>query len=312
MSIAQIAKGLTLSFDKPGLPPRRAVNDRGMPLGKMARLYLFENGSNGVSMTTFTDALGLANATIKLGANPTKQSYGAQITDTDGLVLDSGLIFPASGAVVMAIQHTVTVPTNQFLGLAAPSSNNFPATKGGNFGNAGAPYPNIWVDSGSGQQDTFGLLDHAGDEFGENVRPHISTTKGAGSSWNVIAWRWNGTYGLTDLCTLYRWRDASVYESVMIPNTSTGLSKGGLGWCGRGPLDTDADMVGYWAALSGSPTVCFGLWPWGVLRPATGRIGLAAILNSFPDDSELKEIMLRSAEVMIGRSVFPVGYPGVG
>lgn len=306
MSIVRTAKGLTLARDKPGVTKLMSVNDRGIPIGKLGGLWYFEQGSNGsVTNPPYTDAMGFSNATIHLGASPTKRSYGHEMTDVDGVVYDSGIAWPVSGAVIMALKHTVSLGTEQYLGLAAPESNNFPATQGGSFGNAGHPYPNIWTDNTSGQEDSFGMLDNAGTHFGTSFRPHISATKGPASSWNIMAFRWNNTQGWVDVCTLWRWRTATAYESVWIPNTSTGLSSGGLGWAGH----QHANMVGAWTGL-GAYNVFFGIWPFSTIRPATGQVGCAAVCVELPDDDELKEIMLRMAEIMIGRGVSVSGYPG--
>lgn len=309
MSILRTAKGLTLSsYTVPGVPRLKAVNSLKIPLEQLSALYYFEEGTNGVVRNPpYDNVLGNAtyDATIKLGASPTKRSYGHEHTDVDGIVYDSHVPWPVSGCVVMAVKHTVALGTQQYIHLAGPSSDDFPVTQGGNF-STGAPYPNIWVDSGGGQQDTIGLLDHAGTEFGSSVRPNIAVEKGPASSWNIVAFRWNNVLGLVDVCTLWRFRAATTYESVWLPNTTTSLSKGGLGWAGI----QHANMVGYWTAIAGSgATVCFGLWPFGVLRPATGQVGLAAIISGWADDEYVRETALPLADIMIDRGFTPSGYP---
>lgn len=317
------APGTTGSITSFAGAPQNYDRNNGFPTNDLLSLFLLTEGTigAGVAGPWANSVPAGASATLLLGAQPTRQSYGLQLNaDGDGGVLDSGRLFTASGTAIIAIKSDTPIPTNQYGAWFGPKY-DFPGAKTGTFP-TNAPRPIIYSNSGSDETDAHGMLDSAGANFGANVSPYISPAASVSpaSSWNIVAFRYdNSANGFVDLSTLARWAKVTgnqpPYSEVI-----TGFRKGMLGHTYRShlgdkkvsppaPATVTPALAAYWSFyVSGSYNAVFGLWPNSTLRPVNGRLGLFAYYGVAVTDDILREAMLAAGDIMVGRGIAPAGF----
>jgi hypothetical protein len=159
----------------------------------LGALYLFENGSAGSALSQFLDVSGNTpahNGThAESSVNPTRRSYGIEVNDAFGFLIDTGVKITARGHFIAVVKENMTTADNQYPTL-------FQTSDGPN----GGPIIIMTRQTGSENDRRFAIIDKNSTEL--DVQQQLPVATSPTTSWNVIAYTWDGPNGLQRLESL--------------------------------------------------------------------------------------------------------------
>lgn len=253
-------------YTKSGLGFVTLSDEHGFPTGSFAGLWYLTKDSSGTHYANgasvdgpFYDESGNGNhASIVSSSTPEKQTWGLDVTDADGLVLDTGINFPASGTAIVGIQSTVSSAVAHHQFWLRPNL-FLPATKSGDYGSWEAPSPSMTTTAnatadGKVYENSHGILDTDEAQLGE-TRLSIPKWRVQADGFGVLCFRWNNVTGRIELFSL----------------------NGGF------VTYQNAGLIGYFSAFTAF-TTCMGIIPFSTIRPCTGRLFACALATSALDN----------------------------
>lgn len=248
-------------FSESGLPKLKQTV-LGFPGEGLAGLYLFEDGAvDAVHTSSFLDSSGRKNNAVLFSdfAAPVNRSYGLEVTDVAGLILDTGIPQGADFTVVACLKNTIdTAPQDGFPTWFGDIENGIPVNKAGTGSNSPRFAPNMSLSSDSNNNGLYGLLG-----MFPNGASRVSV--------NEVA------YGRADEPAIISFKVSA--DSVDF-STLSGFSYSAV----------DPDIATAYAGSAGNMTI--GLWTHGTYSTSiTGQLYAFAIYERALSDVEISEAM---------------------
>lgn len=258
------------------------LNAFGFPRVGLKALYLFDEiATLGVPFAgPFLDASGNGNhATIFPGrAGPIKRTYGIEITDQHGLILQTPVPMPDKHTIVAAMRSTMnTASVDGYPTLFGDAGMGIPgdktlahSTTSGPSGGRVIPTMEL-----AGSADRYGLYSSLNVFAGAGRLNLDQDAYGKASDRQVWAFSFDNDIGKTVFAT---------------------RSGGSIG--------------GTYPALAGAVTgddinIVLGIWPNGASRPATGEIRCFAVYDDYLSD-EARRNAIDAAAAFAGANGFPI------
>lgn len=269
MSNAVIVKQHS-DYTRNALGTHTLADEHGFPISSFAGLWYFTKDENGDPYNTgaavsgpFYDETGNGNhAEIILSSTPEKQAWGLLVEDVDGLWLDTGILFPASGTAICALSSSVDSSVGHHQSWMRPNL-SVPATKSDSVSQWEAPHPSMTTTDpsatpgGKPYSNTHGIIDFDSSILAD-LRLTIPSWRSAASGNNVVAWRWNNASGRIELFTMDGYL---TYQH--------------------------ASLIGYWSTWTALSTL-FGIIPFAAARPCTGNLYAAALATTVLGDAPIR------------------------
>lgn len=243
--------------------PKLKQSVLGFPGFGLAGLYLFEDGVVGSPHSgQFLDDSGKGN-TASIYSNfssPVVRDYGVEITDTDGLIIDTGIPQGADFTVIGCLSNTIdTSLVDGFPAWFTDTGNNIPVAKGSEGSHDLRIVMNALL---SDAANSNGAYDVSNTLLGK-VRPGIDETLyGSANQPGILSLRVSSADGAVDIKTLsgYSLSTTSVPAAAMYSN-----------------LTAESMVV--------------GLWPHTGAKGISGRLYGFAIYDRALNDEEVVEAM---------------------
>jgi hypothetical protein len=255
-----ILKVAGANFSQSGLPKLKQTI-LGFPAEGLAGLYLFEDGSVDTAHTgEFLDSSGRANNASLFSdfSAPVNRSYGLEVTDGAGLILNSGIKQPSQFTILVCAN--LSMPTDSHNGYptyTGDTGNGIPSSKASSGNNS----PRLAINTAlQGADDSNGLYSANSEMLRGKARIRVP----------------EGTYGSANQPALMA---LSVGLDSLMFRTLSGF---------KAPV-SDPDIQTGYAAVN--EDVLLGLWAHGSPGGISGRLYGFAVYERALNDDEMSEAM---------------------
>lgn len=248
-------------FSDSGLPKlKRAVF--GFPAEGLAGLYLFEDGTvDTAHIGAFTDSSGRKNdaALFSDFSPPVNRSYGVEVTDGAGLIMNTGIKQPSNFTILVCANLTMDPDLlGGYPTYTGDTGNSIPATKASNGGNT----PRLVINASltGSESDTNGLYSNASLYTAGVSRVAVNKAAYGGANQPAIL-------ALSVVGDVVNFRSLSGFKSEY----------------------TDSDITPAYASVDRD--MVLGLWSHGAPGNLSGRLYGFAVYERGLDDVEMTEAM---------------------
>ncbi len=263
-------------FSASGLPVLKQTV-LGFPGEGLAGLYLFEDGTvDAAHVGPFVDSSGRENDAVVYSdfAAPVNRSYGLEVTDGSGLIIDTGIPQGGEFTVVACLNNTMdSAVLDGYPTIFGDTGNNIPANKSA----SGSNNPRLSINmglSGSSTND-IALFNNAGNLLNGATRVKVSESQyGSGNQPSILA--------LTISADTVGFRTFSGFDHSI----------------------TDADISAAYTGVAG--TMAVGIWAHGSPDGISGRLYGYAIYDRALSDTEIAEAMAAMNTRVAARGVVVV------